>query len=577
MRRRKRSPAEAMPFEKYRPYPAVELADRTWPDQRIEKAPIWCSVDLRDGNQALVEPMDIERKQRLYDHLIEMGFEEIEVGFPSASQPDFDFCRKLIKEDLIPDNVTIQVLTQARPELIERTFAAIEGCQRAIVHLYNSTSTVQRRVVFKSDRAGIIDIAVAGALKCQLERAQRQGWGQEIRFQYSPESYTGTEPDYARQVCEAVMAVFEPTEENPLVLNLPATVEMSTANLYGDLIERFHREIANRQSIILSLHPHNDRGTAVAAAEFGLMAGADRVEGTLFGNGERTGNVDIVTLALNLMSQGVNPRLDISDIETTRRVFEYANRMNISPRHPYAGELVFTAFSGGHQDAIKKSLDALRGVEDGQLLDNDYDFWEVAYLLINPHHVGRSYEGVVRINSQSGKGGIAYVLLHEYGLDVPRDLQIDFYPRIQALTEASGSEITSYEVHRHFLDFYAEGSQPHIELLDYKVSQASETEEVSLRVRVANQELTIVGQGQDIIEATTRALQEQGLFEGQLLDSYEHGIANVHKKAQRVVYLKYQTAQAGIIWGVGQQATKVAARLQAVLSVANQAITASGS
>ena len=351
-------------FKKYRPYSEVELADRTWPDRRIEAAPLWCSVDLRDGNQALVDPMDIPRKQRMYDHLVDMGFKEIEVGFPAASQSDFDFCRKLIEENLIPDDVTIQVLTQARAELIERTFKAIEGVPRAIVHLYNSTSITQRRVVFNTDKAGIIKIAVAGAKHCMrnLETARGAGWGDGIRFEYSPESYTGTEPDFAREVCEAVMDVFQPTPSWPLILNLPATVEMSSANLYGDMIERFHRDIRARDSIVLSLHPHNDRGTAVAAAEFGVMAGADRVEGTLFGNGERTGNVDLVTLALNLFTQGVNPELDVSDIEEARRVFEYANRMRVPERQPYIGDLVYTAFSGSHQDAIKKGMAAFYDV-----------------------------------------------------------------------------------------------------------------------------------------------------------------------------------------------------------------------
>ncbi|MFT5203608.1 MAG: 2-isopropylmalate synthase, partial [Candidatus Aldehydirespiratoraceae bacterium] len=347
------SAESAMPFEKYRPYPAVELPDRTWPGRRIESAPMWCSVDLRDGNQALVDPMDATRKRRMWDLLVQMGFKEIEVGFPAASQTDFDFVRELIEGGLIPHDVTIQVLTQARKDLIDRTFEAIEGAPSAIVHLYNSTSATQRRVVFRSDRQGIIDIAVNGAKIC-LDGLARSSDPDSIRWEYSPESYTGTEPDFAIEVCEAVMDVFQPTAEKPLVLNLPATVEMSTPNLYADLIERFDRDIKNRDTVLLSLHPHNDRGTAVAAAELGLMAGADRVEGTLFGNGERTGNVDLITIALNLFTQGVDPMLDMGDIDEMRRVYEFANRMSVDPRHPYAGDLVYTAFSGSHQDAIKK-------------------------------------------------------------------------------------------------------------------------------------------------------------------------------------------------------------------------------
>ncbi|MBT5850412.1 MAG: 2-isopropylmalate synthase, partial [Acidimicrobiaceae bacterium] len=353
-----------MPFEKYRPYPAVELPDRTWPDQRLEKAPMWCSVDLRDGNQALVDPMDSVRKKRMWDRLVAMGFKEIEVGFPAASQTDFDFVRELIEGGHIPDDVTIQVLTQCRPELIERTYDSIKGAKAAIVHFYNSTSTTQRRVVFRSDRAGIIAIAVEGAMLCAELRAKSSN-PEAIRFEYSPESYTGTEPDFAVEICEAVMDVLEPTPQNPLIFNLPATVEMSTPNLYADMVERFLRDIKDRDSIILSLHPHNDRGTAVAAAELGVMAGADRVEGTLFGNGERTGNVDVVTIALNMFTQGVDPELDIGDIEEARRVFEFANRMTVHDRHPYVGDLVYTAFSGSHQDAIKKGMADIYDVQPG--------------------------------------------------------------------------------------------------------------------------------------------------------------------------------------------------------------------
>ncbi|MGE3622017.1 MAG: 2-isopropylmalate synthase, partial [Acidimicrobiia bacterium] len=406
-----------MPFEKYRPFLplALDLPDRTWPSRRIEKAPLWCSVDLRDGNQALIDPMDPARKRRMFDTLVQMGFKEIEVGFPSASQPDFDFVRQLVEEDLIPEDVTIQVLTQCRAELIERTYEAIKGAPRAIVHFYNSTSVLQRRVVFGLDQPGITAIATEAARLCRKLEATVPGT--QVRYEYSPESFTGTEIDYAIEICAAVMDVIEPEADSRIILNLPATVEMYTPNIYGDVIEHFHRNIPHRDRVCLSLHPHNDRGTAVAAAEFGVMAGADRVEGTLFGNGERTGNVDVVTLAMNLFSQGVDPELDINDIDALRRVAEYCNRLPIHPRHPYVGDLVYTAFSGSHQDAIKKGFDAL---------GTDYDEWGVPYLPIDPKHVGRTYEAVIRVNSQSGKGGVAYIMKAEHGLDLPRRLQIEF-------------------------------------------------------------------------------------------------------------------------------------------------------
>ena len=421
-----------MPFQRYQRFVPLAhgLPDRTWPDKRIEKAPLWCSVDLRDGNQALIDPMDIERKRRMFDVVVKMGFKEVEVGFPSASQPDFDFVRVLIEEDLIPDDVTIQVLTQCRQDLIERTYECLEGAPRAIVHFYNSTSILQRRVVFGLDRAGIADIAVNAAKLC---RKLEQGMGDTaVRYEYSPESFTGTEPDYGLEVCEAVMDVIEPTPDRPIILNLPATVEMYTPNVYADVIEWFHRHVSRRESVVLSLHPHNDRGCGVAAAELGVMAGADRVEGTLFGNGERTGNVDVVNLAMNLFVQGVDPELDITDIDALRRVAEYCNRLPVPPRHPYVGDLVYTSFSGSHQDAIKKGMDALPA---------DYAVWEVPYLPLDPSHVGRTYEAVIRVNSQSGKGGVAYIMKAEHGFDLPRRLQIEFSKTIQAITEDSGTEI----------------------------------------------------------------------------------------------------------------------------------------
>src|SRR5712671_2608361 len=420
-----------MPFEKYRAFVPLELPDRQWPDRKLTSAPRWCAVDLRDGNQALIDPMDPVRKRRMFETLVAMGFKEIEVGFPSASQPDFDFVRQLIDEDLIPDDVTIQVLTQCRDELIARTYESLIGAPRGIVHFYNSTSILQRRVVFGLDRSGITSIAVNAARMCR--KLEGTVPGTEIRYEYSPESYTGTEIDYAVEICEAVADVIEPTSERPLIMNLPATVEMYSPNVYADTIEWFLRTVRDRDCVVLSLHPHNDRGCAVAAAELGVLAGADRVEGCLFGNGERTGNVDLVTLAMNLFSQGIDPELDITDIDALRRVAEYCNRLPVHPRHPYGGDLVYTAFSGSHQDAIKKGMEAL---------PRDYAVWEVPYLPIDPKHVGRSYEAVIRVNSQSGKGGVAYIMKVEHGFDLPRRLQIEFSKTIQAITEDTGTEIS---------------------------------------------------------------------------------------------------------------------------------------
>jgi 2-isopropylmalate synthase len=558
-----------MPFEKYRPYPAVELLDRTWPDTRIETAPIWCSVDLRDGNQALVDPMDITRKRRMWDLLVRIGFKEIEVGFPAASQPDFDFVRHIIEDGLIPDDVTIQVLTQARGELIERTFEAIDGAQNAIVHLYNSTSTTQRRVVFNTDRKGIVDIAVAGAEVCQAcyEIADNPG----IRWEYSPESFTGTEPDFAVEVCEAVMDVFQPTPTKPIILNLPATVEMSTANLYADLIERFHRTVKNRDSVVLSLHPHNDRGTGVAAAEFGVMAGADRVEGTLFGNGERTGNLDLVNVAVNLFTQGVDPKLDLSDIDEMRRVVEFANRLPIGPRHPWVGDLVYTSFSGSHQDAIKKGMAAIYHAEEGGRLTGDYEVWDVPYLPIDPKHLGRSYEAVIRVNSQSGKGGVAYVLLHEYGLDLPRALQVAFSQKIQTVTEESGTEITSYEIHRRFMARYVESVDPVVELLRHKTRTSSDEDrgaKVTAHLLVKGSEVTVKGEGNGPIDAFVHALRDAGLFEGKLVDYVEHAVGT-GSDTSAAAYVEIDTGDRDTVWGVGLHPSILTASFRAVVSAVN--------
>ena len=563
-----------MPFEKYRPYPAIELPDRTWPDNRIEAAPIWCSVDLRDGNQALVDPMDITRKRRMWDHLVKIGFKEIEVGFPAASQPDFDFVRHIIEDDLIPDDVTIQVLTQARGELIERTFEAVDGAKNVIVHLYNSTSTTQRRVVFNQDRQGIIDIAVAGAEVCQAcyDIADNPG----IRWEYSPESFTGTEPDYAVEVCEAVMDVFKPTPDKPIIFNLPATVEMCTANLYGDLIEQFHRNVKNRDSIILSLHPHNDRGTGVAAAEFGLMAGADRVEGTLFGNGERTGNLDVINVAINLFTQGVDPKLDLSDIDEMRRVAEFSNRLPVAARHPWVGDLVYTSFSGSHQDAIKKGMAAIYNVEEGGTLAGDYQTWDVPYLPIDPKHLGRSYEAVIRVNSQSGKGGVAYLMLHEYGLDLPRALQVNFSQRIQAVTEDSGTDITSYEIQRRFMSTYVEDPDSPIELLSHHSTSGSDEEAlITAKLMVNGVERELSGSGNGPIDAFINALRESQMFVGKLVDYVEHAVGT-GSDTGAAAYVEIDTGDRDTVWGVGLHESILTASFRAVVSAVN-GLVATGS
>ncbi len=567
-------PAKKMPFEKYRPFPTVELADRTWPNRRIEQAPLWCSVDLRDGNQALVDPMDSTRKKRMWDLLVAIGFKEIEVGFPAASQTDFDFVRELIEGDEIPDDVTIQVLTQARDDLINRTFEAIEGSPRSIVHLYNSTSTTQRRVVFATDRAGIVDIAVNGAKVCR-QGLERSANPESIRWEYSPESYTGTEPDFAVEVCEAVMDVFEPTRENPIILNLPATVEMSTPNLYADMIEQFNRQIRDRDAVILSLHPHNDRGTAVAAAEMGLMAGADRIEGTLFGNGERTGNVDVATIALNLFTQGVDPMLDMSDIDEMRRVYEFSNRMTVDPRHPYVGDLVYTAFSGSHQDAIKKGMADIYDVRPGEELRGDYDAWDVPYLPIDPRHLGRSYEAVVRVNSQSGKGGVAYVLLHEYGLDLPRGLQVDFANTIQEVAEDAGTEITSYEIHRRFMADYVEPTDARVEIIGHRAT--SDTIDSGLttleaKLIVDGEERMVSGEGNGPIDAFVDTLRSAGLFKGKIADYTEHTLG-LGSDATAAAYVAIDTGARDLVWGVGLHESIVSASLRAIVSAVNSSMS----
>ncbi len=542
-----------MPFDKYRPFVPVELADRTWPDRKLTQAPRWCSVDLRDGNQALIDPMDPERKRRMFEALVRMGFKEIEVGFPSASQPDFDFVRLLIEEDLVPDDVTIQVLVQCRPELIERTYECLRGARRAIVHFYNSTSMLQRRVVFGLDKPGIVDIAVNAARLCRKLEATLPGT--EVFYEYSPESYTGTEVDFAVEICEAVMEVIEPTAERKIILNLPATVEMYTPNLYADTIEWFLRHVSGRDRLVLSLHPHNDRGCAVAAAELGVLAGADRVEGTLFGNGERTGNVDVVTLAMNLFMQGVDPRLDVSDIDELRRVAEHCNRLPVHPRHPYAGDLVYTAFSGSHQDAIKKGMDAL---------PRDYAVWEVPYLPIDPKHVGRSYEAVIRVNSQSGKGGVAYIMKMEHGFDLPRRLQIEFSRTIQTITEDSGTEISPKDMWQAFETQYLRGSytlDAHELVSDSGTTQAR----ITARLSVGGATRTVAGSGNGPIAAFVDALRTGLGVEIDVVDYAEHALGQ-GASAGAVAYVETVDGEGTLRWGVGVDANIVTASLHAVLS-----------
>jgi 2-isopropylmalate synthase len=545
------------PSTKYRSFAPIALRDRTWPDRVITSPPTWCSVDLRDGNQALIEPMDAVRKRRMFDLLVRTGFKEIEVGFPAASQTDFDFVRELIERNLIPEDVTIQVLTQARSELIERTFEALRGARRAIVHLYNSTSTLQRRVVFNLDRAGITQIAVAGA-RSVLEQARRQP-GTEWIFEYSPESFTGTELDYAVEICNAVNDVWQPTPDRKVILNLPATVEMATPNVYADQIEWFGRHIAKRDCIVLSVHPHNDRGTAVAAAELALMAGADRVEGTLFGNGERTGNVDIVTLALNLYTQGVHPQLDFANINEAARCVEHCNQLPIHPRHPYVGDLVFTAFSGSHQDAIKKGFAA----------HQEGDLWEIPYLPIDPRDVGRTYESIIRVNSQSGKGGIAYLLERDYGLAMPRRLQIEFSQAVQNVTDATGKELSSGQIWSLFEQEYLRQDGGY-EYLSHQLTSTREqpqVERLALRLRCHGQGALLHGAGNGPIDALIDALG----FKCDVLSYEEHSMGS-GSNARAVAFVEITTPTRTTLFGIGIHENIVTASLLAVLSAVNRAL-----
>ena len=565
-----------MPVHKYRPYHEqirVELPDRTWPDARIATAPRWCAVDLRDGNQALIDPMSPERKRIMFDLLVSMGYKEIEVGFPSASQTDFDFVRHLIDEGAIPDDVTIQVLTQAREHLIERTYEAIAGAKQAIVHLYNSTSVLQREVVFRSDKQGIIDIALNGARLCR--EFEKRIPETKVYYEYSPESYTGTELEFALEICNQVIEVFEPTPERKVIINLPSTVEMATPNVYADSIEWMSRRLAHRENIILSLHPHNDRGTAIAAAELGYMAGADRIEGCLFGNGERTGNVDLVALGVNLLTQGIDPQIDFSDIDGVKRTAEYCNQLPVHERSPWAGDLVFTAFSGSHQDAIKKGFEAMDARAQASGVTVDEIEWAVPYLPIDPKDLGRSYEAVIRVNSQSGKGGVAYLLKTDHALDLPRKLQIEFSGVVQAKTDAEGGEVSSEQIWAAFTDEYLPADDVaakwgRFELLSTR-TQSDMSGEVSLDVTLRDGDDRVVtqGVGNGPVSAFLEVVRAQG-FDITLYDYVEHTLST-GGDAQAAAYVELQV-DGERLWGVGIDGDISTASLKAIISAVNRAI-----
>ncbi|MBR2512957.1 MAG: 2-isopropylmalate synthase [Halomonas sp.] len=546
------------PSKKYRPFVAVELPDRQWPNQRIETAPIWCSVDLRDGNQSLIDPMDQERKERLFDRLLKVGFKQIEVGFPSASQTDFDFVRSLIEQDKIPDDVTIQVLTQARPHLIERTFEALEGAKNAIVHVYNATDPMFRRVVFNVDKNECVQIAVDATAQIRDLMADHPetNW----TFQYSPELFTTTEMDFAVEIVEAVMDTYAPSVDNRMIVNLPATVEVATPNNYADQIEWFCRHVKNRDTLIVSVHPHNDRGTGVAAAELTLMAGADRVEGTLFGNGERTGNVDIVTLAMNMYTQGVHPQLDFSNITPIMREVEYCNQLPVHPRHPYVGDLVFTAFSGSHQDAIKKGMADRRANPDA--------VWDVPYLPIDPLDVGRSYEAVIRVNSQSGKGGVSYLLEQEHGIELPRRLSIEFSQVVQEVAERTSKEITSQMIYQAFADEYLEQRTP-FNLVSHRLSSEPDSPKVMLEavVEKEGERQLLTGQGNGPLAAFIKALMANGQ-DVEIIDYHEHSRGQ-GADAEAIAYVEVRI-DGKAVFGVGTDESITSASMKGVLSAINR-------
>ena len=539
--------------KKYKPFSSVELRDRTWPDKKITKAPIWCSVDLRDGNQALIEPMGHEKKVKMFELLCSLGFKEIEIGFPAASQTDYDFVRYLIEEKKIPNDVTIQVLTQSRQHIIEKTFESLIGIDKAIVHFYNSTSALQRKVVFDDDKEGIKKIAIDGALliKELSKKYNKTSW----RFEYSPESFTGTEVDFAAEVCNEVVNILKPCSDEKIIINLPATVEMSSPNVYGDQIEWMIRNLNNREDVIVSLHPHNDRGTAVGAAEIGVMAGADRVEGTLFGNGERTGNVDIVTLALNLLTQGVDPELELNNINHVIREVEYCNQLPVHPRHPYAGDLVFTAFSGSHQDAIKKGLSAIS--------QSNNPYWEVPYLPIDPSDLGRTYEAVVRINSQSGKGGIAYILEKDHGVSLPRRLQISLSSKIQKVADESGKELLSHEIWDIFDKNFIQGPNK-AELISFELNTSDgENDSIKVEAKLNQNKLEFLGSGNGPIDAMIQGINEKMGLSLSVTDYHQHSLGT-GSDAKAVAYIEVSDGNK-TRWGVGIDENTIRASLRAIM------------
>ena len=548
-------------ISKYSSFEKIKLKNRSWPTNQITNAPIWCSVDLRDGNQALIEPMGIEKKLRFFSMLIELGFKEIEIGFPSASETEFSFVRKLIDDNLIPSDVKIQVLSQAREHLIKRTFEATEGAKNVIFHLYNSTSTLQREVVFKKDKVGITKIATEGAELVQKlsEEYSKTDW----QFEYSPESFTGTELDYAAEVCNEVNNIWHKGNKNKTIINLPATVELSTPNIYADQIQWMNENLKNRDKIILSLHPHNDRGTAVAAAELGLMAGADRIEGTLFGNGERTGNVDIVTLGLNLFTQGIDPKLDFSDINKTMREVEYCNQLPVHPRHPYAGDLVFTAFSGSHQDAIKKGFDEMRNSNDSK--------WRVPYLPIDPEDVGRTYEAVIRINSQSGKGGISYILEQDYGVTLPRRMQIDFSQVIQKQADETGKELDSKEIWESFENYYLKNNSKKISYNSHEIQSSKEKDVIKLSLIENKKEIQIEGTGNGPIDAFINALNDHLSSDFKVSDYHQHSISS-GSDASAAAYIEIQNKNSSD-WGAGIDQNTTVASYKAILNCINKILS----
>jgi 2-isopropylmalate synthase len=567
-----------MPVKRYRPYLdqfAVELPDRTWPDKRITSAPRWCAVDLRDGNQALIDPMSPERKRIMFDLLVRMGYKEIEVGFPSASQTDFDFVRSLIDEGAIPDDVTIQVLTQAREHLIARTYESIRGAKQAIVHLYNSTSILQRDVVFRTDREGIVEIALEGARLCK--RYEQTVPGTTVYYEYSPESYTGTELEFAAEVCNRVLEVFQPTAERNVIINLPATVEMATPNVYADSIEWMNRHLDHREHVLLSLHPHNDRGTAIAAAELGYLAGADRIEGCLFGNGERTGNVDLVALGLNLFTQGIDPQIDFRDLDRIRATAEHCNQLKVHERSPWAGDLVYTAFSGSHQDAIKKGFEAMAATAERTGTPVDELEWAVPYLPVDPRDLGRSYEAVIRVNSQSGKGGVAYLLKADHALDLPRKLQIEFSHVVQAKTDAEGGEVTSEEIWAIFGDEYLPANDPEAKWGRFEVLGTRTASDLSgevvlgVRLRVDDEVKELEARGNGPIDGFLRIMEGEG-YRVSLYDYVEHAMsAGGDARAAAYVDLDVNGSR---LWGVGIDADIATASLRAIVSSVNRAVRA---